>query len=159
MISFNRDMNRTATPAVSATRGADSIQQWVNVALAGNNNPLIASFNRDLYHAPVQGSHTAGLATDAFQQQFNIALHTESNPVMISFNRDMNHTATPAVSATRNADSMQQWVNIALAENNNALFANFTRVMGVELASVTNYQAILDQNMFLWNSDMITANA
>jgi membrane protein required for beta-lactamase induction len=78
---------------------------------------------------------------------------------MISFNRDMNRTATPAVSATRGADSIQQWVNVALAGNNNALFASFTRVMGVELASATDYQAILDQNMFLWNSEMITANA
>ena len=157
--SFERDMDRNHTQVSTEIRiGQDSVQQYVNRSINGSDL-LTASFDRDLYRSPAQGSHTAGLATDAFQKQFNLALHAEYNPVMISFNRDMNRTAAPVAPATRSTDSVQQWVNVALTGNGNPLIASFKRGMGVELATATDYQAILDQNVFLWNSDMITANA
>ena len=157
--SFERDMDRNHTQVSTEIRiGQDSVQQYVNRSINGSDL-LTASFDRDLYRSPAQGSHTAGLVTDAFQQQFNLALRAEYNPVMISFNRDMNRTAAPVAPATRSTDSVQQWVNVALTGYNNPLIASFKRGMGVELATATDYQAILDQNVFLWNSDMITANA
>ena len=165
--SFERDMDRNHTQVSSEARiGQDSVQQYVNRSINGSDL-LIASFDRDLYHSPAQGSHTAGLVTDAFQQQFNLALRAEYNPVMISFNRDMNRTATPAVPATRSTDSIQQWVNVALTGNSNSLIASFDRVMGIQIATATDHQALLldinsygtDWNAFRWNSEMITAHA
>ncbi len=165
--SFERDMDRNHTQVSSEARiGQDSVQQYVNRSINGSDL-LIASFDRDLYHSPAQGSHTAGLVTDAFQQQFNLALRAEYNPVLISFNRDLNRTATPAVSATRSVDTIQQWVNVALTENSNPLIASFDRVMGIQIATATDYQEILldvnsygtDWNAFRWNSEMITAHA
>ena len=157
--SFERDMDRNHTQVSTEARiGQDSVQQYVNRSINGSDL-LIASFDRELYRTPAQGSHTAGLAADVFQTQFNLALHAAYNPVMISFNRDMNRTATPALPATHNADSIQQLVNVALTGTNNPLIATFKRVIGVELATATDYQAILDQNVFQWNAEMITVNA
>ena len=165
--SFERNMDRNHTQVSSEARiGQDSVQQYVNRSINGSD-VLTASFDRDLYHSPAQGSHTAGLVTDAFQQQFNLALRAEYNPVMISFNRDLNRTGTPAVPATRSVDTIQQWVNVALTENSNPLIASFDRVMGIQIATATDYQEILldvnsygtDWNAFRWNSEMITAHA
>ena len=157
--SFQRDMDRNHTQVSTEVRmGHDSVQQYVNRTINGSDL-LIASFDRDLYRSPAQGSHTAGLGTDAFQKQFNLALRAAYNPVLISFNRDMNRTAAPATPATRNADAVQQWVNIALTGYNNPLIASFKRGMGVELTSAIDYQAIVDQDVFLWNAEMITAKA
>jgi hypothetical protein len=68
--SFNRDLYRTATPAVPATRSTDSIQQLINIALRGNNNPLIASFER------VIGIEIAAVANDQNTFQWNPELIT-----------------------------------------------------------------------------------
>ena len=157
--SFERDMDRNHTQVSTEARiGQDSVQQYVNRSINGSD-VLTASFDRDLYHSPAQGTHTAGLVTDAFQKQFNLALRAEYNPVMISFNRDMYRAAPSAVPATRSTDSIQQWVNVALTGNSNPLIASFERVIGVQVATASDYQAILDQNVFLWSSEVMTVNA
>ncbi len=47
MLSFYRDLNRTATPAAAISRSTDSIQQWINVTLTGKSHSLIASYGVD----------------------------------------------------------------------------------------------------------------
>ena len=151
--SFERDLNRNnAQVSTEARTGQDSVQQYVNRSINGSD-ALFASFDRDLYRVSTPAA-SATRNTDSVQQLINVALTGSSNTLIASFNRDLYRASTPAAPATRNTDSVQQLINVALTEKSNTFIASFERGIGIEIATVINYQ-----NTFQLNPELITAFA
>jgi len=69
---------------------ADPLADAINVALWGQSDNMVASFERDLNREPTEGVAVARVEVDPLAQAISVALRGNPNQLLASFDRDLN---------------------------------------------------------------------